>query len=330
MTRMQRRSFLTLLGGAAAAWPLAARAQQRAMPTVGVLYGVSAAEWTQPVAGFRRGLGEMGFVEGRNVAIEFRWADGQPDRMPAMAADLIDRKVSVILVGASLPGVRATIAATQNIPIVFTTNSDPVAAGVVASLNRPGGNATGVSGLGGELVPKRLELMHEAIPKATTFAVLLNPSNSITLQDGIRGGQVAASRLGLKVIFVNASNETEIEAAFADAIQQGAGWLFAEDAYFDSRRNQIAALGLRHALPTMSGSRESALAGILMHYGASVVDFYRQAGIYVGRILKGEKPADLPVILPTKFELVVNLKTAKAIGLTIPEVFLVRADEVIE
>jgi putative ABC transport system substrate-binding protein len=328
---MKRREFLTLLGGAATAWPLAARAQQRsAMPVVGFLYGVAAAEWTGPLAGFHRGLGEAGFVEGRNVAIEYRWADGRYDRMPAMAADLIERKVAVIVVGASLPGVRAVMAATQTIPIVFTTNSDPVAAGIVASLNRPGGNATGVTGLSSELRPKRLELLHEVIPKATKFAVLVNPTNPDTARDAIEGARLAARGLGLQILVVNASTESEIDRAFASAVGEGAEGLMTGDAYFESRRDQIAALGLRYRLPTIIGARESVLAGMLMSYGSSIADFYRQAGVYVGRILKGEKPTDLPVVQPTKFELIVNLKTAKAIGLTIPETFLVRADEVIE
>jgi len=327
--KLKRREFITLVGGAAA-WPLTARAQQPGMPVIGVLYGVSAAEWAKPMAGFHRGLAEMGFVEGRNVVIEYRWAEGQFDRMPAMAGDLIGRKVAVILVGGSLPGVRAVMAATQTIPIVFTTQTDPVAAGVVASLHRPGGNVTGVTGLGGELGPKRLELLHEVIPKATRFAVLVNPTNPVTMQEGIQGAQTVAHRLGLEIIVVNASTENGIETAFASAVQQRAAWLYAEDAYFESRRELMAALGLRHALPTMSGTRESAVAGTLMYYGTNFADFYRQAGVYVGRILKGEKPGDLPVVQPTKFELVINLKTAKALGLAIPPGVLALADEVIE
>jgi putative ABC transport system substrate-binding protein len=331
---MNRRALTLALGGGAIAcstlWPLAAAAQQRAMPVIGVLYGVSAAEWTRPMAGFHRGLGEMGFVEGRNVAIEYRWAEGRYDRMAAMADDLIARKVAVILVGASLPGVRAVMARTQTIPIVFTTNTDPVAAGVVASLNRPGGNVTGATGLGSELGPKRLELLHEMIPSARRFAVLVNPTNADTMREAMEGAQIAARRLGLEIVFVKASTEHEIEAAFVSAVEQRSGGLIASDAYFESRRDQIAALGLRHALPTTIGSRASVAAGVLMSYGASIADFYRQAGVYVGRILKGEKPADLPVVQPTKFELVINVKTAKALGLAIPEAFLLRADEVIE
>jgi putative ABC transport system substrate-binding protein len=327
---MRRRQFLTLLGGAAASWPLAARAQQPPLPVIGVLYGVSAAEWTGPMAGFHRGLAEAGFIEGRNVAIEYRWAEGQYDRMPAMAADLVKRKVAVILVGGYLPGVRATMAATKTIPIVFTTNSDPVASGIVASLNRPGANVTGVTGLGGELVPKRLEVLHELIPTAAKFAVMVNQANPVTADDSRRSAPIAARRLGLEVIVVEGSNETEIDNAFANAAHQGAAGLIADDAYFESRRDQFAALSLRYRLPAVLGSRESVAAGMLMFYGADFVEFYRQAGLYVGRILKGEKPADLPVLQPTKFELVINLKTARALGLTIPPTLLATADEVIE
>jgi putative tryptophan/tyrosine transport system substrate-binding protein len=246
-----------------------------------------------------------------------------------MAADLIKRNVAVILVGGYLPGVRNVMAATRTIPIVFTTNTDPVANGIVASLNRPGGNITGVSGLGGLLVPKRLEVLHELVPTATKFAVLVNPANQATLRGAILSAR-AARRLGLEIIFVEAGTEHEIEKAFVSAVQQGVGGLCSEDAFFENRRDQIAALGLRHGLPTTMASRESAVAGALMSYGANPADFYRQAGIYVGRILKGEKPADLPVVQPTKFELVINLKTAKALGLTIPETLLATADEVIQ
>jgi putative tryptophan/tyrosine transport system substrate-binding protein len=328
---MQRREFIAFVGGAAAAWPLAARAQQRGMPVIGALFGASAAEWAVPMAGFRRGLSETGFVEGRNVVIDYRWADSQFDRMPAMAADLVDRKVAVILVGGNTPGALATIAATQTIPIVFTTVQDPVAIGLVASLNRPGGNATGVTLISQELGPKRLELLHEVIPTATRIALLANPNNPVTSANDLQGAQVAARRLGLEVIVVNGGTESEIERALATAVQQRAAALFVSaDGYFTSQRKQIAVLALRHALPTSFSQRVAVEAGALMSYGANQADMYRQAGVYVGRILKGEKPADLPVMQPTRFELVVNLKTAKAIGLTIPETFLVRADEVIE
>ena len=328
---MKRREFITLIGGAAATWPLAARAQQSAMPVIGSLYGVSAAEWASPMAGFRRGLSEWGFDEGRNVAIEYRWAEGQFDRMPAMAADLVRRKVAVILVGGNLDGVRAAISATQTIPIVFTTASNPVTNGLVASLNRPGGNATGVTVFAAELGPKRLELLHEALPTAKKIALLVNPKVPAVMEGDIQGAQRAARSLGLDVIVVRASRENEIEEAFATAAQERASAVqVGDDAFLDGRREKIAALSLRHALPTMSLTREAAAAGSLMSYGSNRLDVYRHAGIYVGRILKGEKPADLPVQQPAKFELVINLKTAKALGLDIPPTLLARADEVIE
>jgi putative tryptophan/tyrosine transport system substrate-binding protein len=328
---IERREFITLLAGSAAAWPLAARAQQPAMPVIGVLYGVSAADWTEPMSGFQRGLNEAGFIDGRNVAIEYRWADGHYDRLPGMAADLVGRKVAVILSGGSDVAIRSAIAATKTIPIVFTTASDPVAVGHVASLNRPGANATGITLIATELGPKRIELLREVVPAATKIALLVNPTNPVMSQAGIDGAQTGARHLGLEIIIVNASTTNEIETAFATAVQQRATALIvATDAYLTSRRDQIAALVVRHALPTIAGTRDSAVAGQLMSYGPNQADMYRQAGVYVGRILKGEKPADLPVVQPTRFELVVNLKTAKAIGLTIPETFLVRADEVIE
>jgi putative ABC transport system substrate-binding protein len=326
---MRRRNFIAGIAGSAAAWPLAARAQQPAMPVIGSLYSVSAAAWADNMVGFRRGLGETGFVDGRNVAIEYRWADGQLDRMPAMTSDLIGRKVSVILTGGNDIGVRHVIAATQTIPIVFTTAVDPVSTGLVASLNRPGGNATGVTIIGGQLAAKQLELLHELIPSVTRIAALANPRSPVMSQAVVQNAQSAARRLGLDVIVVNATNENEIETAFAAAVQQGAGALFADEAYFTDRREQIAALGLRHKLPTF-GVPQTVAAGTLMGYGANVPDSYRQAGVYVGRILKGEKPGDLPVMQPTKFVLVINLKTAKALGLTIPESLLIRADKVIE
>jgi len=328
---MRRREFIAGLAGATVAWPLAARAQQPAVPVIGLLNGQSAAEWADNMAGFRRGLSDTGFVEGRNVAIEYRWANGRYDRMPAMAADLVGRKVAVILVGGGNVGVHAIMAATQTIPIVFTTASDPVAAGLVASLNRPGGNLTGVTNLSVELESKRLELLHEVIPTAIKIALLVNPNNQVLSQGVIRGAQAAAHRLGLEIIVLNGGSESEIERAFAIAVQQQVAALVeSSDAYFDSRREQIATLGLHHAIPTFFGDRAAVALGVLMNYGPSQTDMYRQAGVYVGRILKGEKPADLPVVQPTKFDLVINLKTAKALGLTIPESFLLRADEVIE
>jgi putative tryptophan/tyrosine transport system substrate-binding protein len=290
MVDVGRREFITLIGGAAA-WPLAVRAQQPAMPVIGSLYGVSAAEWASPMAGFRRGLSEWGFDEGRNVAIEYRWAEGQFDRMPAMAADLVRRKVAVILVGGNLDGVRAAISATQTIPIVFTTASNPVTNGLVASLNRPGGNATGVTVFAAELGPKRLELLHELLPTGKKIALLVNPKVPAVMESDIQGAQTAAGSLGLDVIVVRAGSENEIEEAFAAAAQERASALqVGDDAFLDGRREKIAALSLRHVLPTMSLTREAAAAGSLMSYGSNRLDVYRHAGIYVGRILKGEKP----------------------------------------
>jgi putative ABC transport system substrate-binding protein len=325
---MRRRDFITLLGGAAA-WPLAARAQQTAVPIIGVLYGVSAAEFDGPA--FRTGPGESGFIEGRNVAIEYRWAEGHTEQMPTMAADLVARKVAVILVGGSLTGVRSVMAATQTIPIVFTTATDPVAGGIVASLNRPGGNVTGVTSLGSELQPKRLEMLHEMLPSATRFAVLVNPNSPVTMKERIEGAQTAAQRLGLELVILKAGTAAEIEAAFMAATEQRASALLvADDAYLTSRRDQFAALGLRHRLPVSLGSRDAVVAGVLMSYGHRTADIRRQAGVYVGRILKGAKPSDLPIVQPTKFELVINLRTAKALGLTIPPTMLTLSDEVIE
>jgi putative tryptophan/tyrosine transport system substrate-binding protein len=326
---IRRRDFVMLLGGAPA-WPLAARAQQPAMPVVGVLNGQSAAEWVEPMKAFQRGLAEMGFVGGRNVTIEYRWAEGRYERLPAMAAELVSRKVAAIHAGGNIDATRFAMAATKTIPIVFTTGADPVAEGLVASLNRPGGNVTGHTFLGHEVTAKKFELLHDMIPAVTRIAVLVNPHNAATKNDALDAARTASHRLGLAFVVVEASTESEIEDAFAAAVRQRAGAIICVDAYFAARREQIAALGLRFAMPTIGSGRPAVAAGYLMDYGASFSDIYRQAGVYVGRILKGEKPGDLPVMQPTKFELVVNLKTAKAIGLTIPETFLVRADEVIE
>jgi putative ABC transport system substrate-binding protein len=326
---MRRREAITLLGGAAA-WPLAARAQQPALPVVGSLHGVSAAQWTERTAGFRRGLEASGFVEGRNFAIEFRWADGQFERLPAMAADLVGRKVAVLFAGASDLAPRAAIAATSTIPIVFTTATDPVAAGFVRSLSRPGGNVTGVTVLGHELLAKRLELLHDLLPGLARIAVVVNPNNPGT-PNMTRSTEAAGRRLGVEIILLDAGSEDEVESCVAAAVQRRAGALcVAPDAYLISRSRQIAFFALRHGLPTIANTRENVAAGILMSYGPDLNDSYRQAGIYVGRILKGEKPADLPVLQPTKFELFINATTAKAIGLKVPESFFLRADGVIE
>ncbi len=333
---MKRREFITLLGSAAA-WPLAARAQQHPpmgvpplsganRPVIGFLHDVLAAEY-----GFRRGLSEMGFVEGRNVAIDYRSASGQSDRLPAMAADLVSRSVAVIISIDSDLATRAAMAATKAIPIVFTTAGNPVQLGFVASLNRPGGNATGITTFGRELLPKRLELLREFLPTTSKIALLLNTNSPATSQVEVESAQVAAGRLGLEITVVSAGTEAEIESALATAVQQRvAALLVASDVFLSSRHEYIAVLALRHALPTISNDRLAVVAGQLMSYASNSDELYGLAGTYVGRILKGEKPADLPVMQPTKFELAVNLKTAKAIGLTIPESFLLRADEVIE
>jgi len=296
---MRRRDFITLLGGAAA-WPLRARAQQPAMPVIGVLHGVSAAQWADRMAGFHRGLGEAGLAEGRNVAIEYRWAEGQFDRLPAMAADLVSRKVAVISAGAPDVAVRAVMAATKTIPIVFVTASDPVGAGFVPSLGRPDGNVTGATLIGTELVAKRLELLHELLPGATRIAVLVNPNNPGLARDNIQQSEAAVRRLGLEMVVIKAATESEVESAVVAAVQQHANALsMGNDAYLSSRSRQIAFFALRHGLATMSNARDTVVAGLLMSYGPNQVDSFRQAGFYVGRILKGEKPADLPVLQPT-------------------------------
>jgi putative ABC transport system substrate-binding protein len=328
---MNRREFITLLGGAAAAWPLSARAQQRVIPVIGVLHGVSAAQWADRMVGFNQGLSEAGFAEGQNVAIDYRWAEGQFDRLPAMAADLVSRHVAVICAGAGDVAIRTAMAATKTIPIVFTTASDPVRAGFVTSLGRPGGNVTGATFMGVELVAKRVELLHETLPGATRVALLVNPNNPGLMQDNIQLSKVAVQRLGLEMVVVQAGSESEIESAVVAAVQQQANALsIGNDAYLSSRSRQVALLALRHALPTMSESRDGVAAGLLMSYGPNQAETFRQAGHHVGRILKGEKPADLPVIQPTNIDLFINLTTAKALGLTVPPTLLARAAEVIE
>ena len=279
---------------------------------------------------FHRGLEDASFAEGRNLAIEYRWAEGQFDRLPAMAADLVSRKVAVICAFNDV-ATRAAMAATKTIPIVFVTASDPVGAGFVPSLGRPERNVTGVTLIGTELVAKRLELLHELLPGVTRIALLVNPNNPDLMQDNIQQSQAAAHRLGLEMVVIKAGTESEIESAVVAAVQQQANALsIASDAYLNTRSRQIASFALRHALPTICDSRETVAASLLMSYGTNQADTFRQVGLYVGRILNGQKPADLPVLQPTKFELVINLTTAKAIGLKIPESFLLRADEVIE
>jgi putative ABC transport system substrate-binding protein len=324
---IRRRTFISLLGGAAAAWPLIAQAQQPAMPVVGYLDAGSPGGF---LTAFRQGLSESGYIEGRNVTIEYRFADGQYDRLPALAADLVRRQVGVIAAcTTSAPGLAAK-ASTSTIPIVFQTGGDPVDDGLVASMNRPGGNITGVSRLSVALEPKRLEVLHELMPEATVIALLVNPSNGRT-NHVIEEIEAAARGLGLTVRVLKAGGEVELQNAFASLMQQRAGaMLLAQEPAYVRWRAQIVALASRHAIPVMYGGSAWTAAGGLATYDASTADSFRQVGIYAGRILKGEKPADLPVLQPTKFELIINLGTAKALGLTVPPSLLARADEVIE
>ena len=327
---MQRREFITLIGGAAAAWPLVAHAQKTAMPVIGFLGAPSSEPYAAYVAAIRRGLNEAGYVEGRNLVIEYRWADGQYDRLPALAAELIGKGVAVIVPIGGAPSVVAAKNATSTIPIVFAMTADPVQLGIVASLNRPGGNITGAAIMGVALEAKRLEMLHELVPTAKSIAVILNPNNP---QFEIQSNEVAAaSRIsGQEVRVLKASNNPEIEAAFATLADRGAGAVvIGQDTFFTSQLVQFAALTKRYAIPAVSPWREHVTAGVLMSYGASIADAYFQAGIYTGRVLKGEHPADLPVVQPTKFELTINLKTAKALGITVPPSLLTSADELIE
>ena len=325
---MRRRDFITLVGGTAA-WPLAARAQEQAMPVIGFLGSTSPDLYANQVGAYRRGLSETGHVEGQNVAIEFRWAESQYERLPAMATDLIRRRVTVITAGA-LPAVVAAKAATTAIPIVFSIGVDPVAFGLVSSLNRPGGNVTGITNLNLELLPKQLEVLRELLPGATVMAALVNPTNPNA--DSHSGDlQAAARKLGLQLQILHASSDSDFDAAFAGLSQvRASALLIGSDAFLTSRSAQLGVLTARHKVPAIYQFREFAAAGGLLSYGSSIIESYRQVGIYTGRILKGERPADLPVQQSAKVELIINMKTAKTLGLTFPLTLLGRADEVIE
>jgi putative ABC transport system substrate-binding protein len=325
-----RRQFISVLGSTAVAWPLDASAQQPAMPVIGFLNGTDPDTFSQWLAGFREGLKSAGYVEGRNVTVEYRWAKNRYDQLPAMAADLVHRQVSVIVAAGAPVSPLAAKAATDTIPIVFGVGTDPVSLGLVSSLNRPVGNVTGVSFLVNNLGAKRLGLLHELLPGATVIGFLVDPRNSNAKAETI-DMQGAADTLGRQLIVLQASTASEVDAAFASFVTQRVQALIvAAEIYFLSQREQLAALAARYALPTMYHLREIAIAGGLLSYGTDITDAFRQVGIYTGRVLKGEKPSDLPVIQSTKFDFVINLKTAKALGLTIPPTLLATADEVIE
>jgi putative tryptophan/tyrosine transport system substrate-binding protein len=331
---MRRREFITLVGGAAVAssvsWPLAACAQQQAMPVIGYLGTATPEQWAGRLLAFRKGLSEAGYVESRNVAIEYRWADSQIDRLGELAADLVRRQVDVIVTPGSAPAALAAKAATTTIPIVFETGADPVAVGLVASLNRPGGNLTGVTALSFDLGPKRLELLHELVPTATAIALLVNP-NSPYAEALTKAVQDEARVLGLQLHALHASSDRDFDTVFATLAQLRAGALLTNpDAFLNSRSKQLAELTIRHAVPTVFHFREFVAAGGLMSYGGSIADTHRLAGVYTGRILKGEKPSDLAVQQSAKVELIINLKTAKALGITVPVTLLALADETIE
>jgi len=328
---MKRREFLYLLGGAAAAWPLAARAQQPAMPVIGFLGAVSPDGLTERLRGFRQGLKESGYGEGENVAIEYRWADNRLDLLPGLATDLVRKRVAVIVAtGGTAPAIAAK-AATTTIPIVFMVPEDPVQLGLVASLSRPGGNLTGANIFIGELVPKRLELLRELVPAMTRVAVFVNPANPARAASQVKEAEQAGRAMGLQIQVFNAGTGREINAAFETLARERPDALFVgPDPFFVARRVQLATLAARHAIPTSFSVREFAEAGGLMSYGTNIVDAYRHAGVYAGRVLKGAKPADLPVVQSAKFELVINAQTALMLGLTVPSSLLATADEVIE
>ena len=327
---MRRREFITFIGGAAAIWPFMARAQQPSVPVIGFLNSASPTQEPNRLDAFRKGLTEAGYVEGRNVTVEYRWADNQLDRLAELANDLVYRQVTVIAAGYNVAAVLAAKTASKTIPIIFTTGVDPVGAGLVASLNRPGGNLTGVTNLSNQVVPKHLELIRELVPAAKNVALFVNPTNPAAgaISRDARG---AAQRVGLQTHVLHVSTDRDLETAFEKLHQQRADALvISPDGFLNGRREQLAAFGLRQALPTVSAFRDYAAAGGLVSYGGSVTDQSRQAGIYTGRVLNGEKPANLPVLQVTKVELTINLKTAKALGLNVPNTVIGRADEVIE
>jgi putative ABC transport system substrate-binding protein len=327
---MRRREFIAMLGSAVAAWPLAARAQQPAMPVIGFLWIQSGDAFPDRLRAFRQGLKDTGYVEGDNLAIAYRWAEGQRDRLPVLAGELIHRQVAVI-VAPGETAASAAKAATTTIPIVFNVGEDPVKLGFVASLARPGGNLTGVNFFNIELVAKRLELLRELIPGASRVAVLVNPTNAVSSEQTRNNAETAARAMGLQIQILNASTSREIDAAFAALVRERVDALFVSpDGFFNSRRVQLATMAARHTIPMTSATREIAEAGGLMSYGTNLADVWRQLGLYAGRILKGAKPEDLPVVQSSKFELVINAQTAKMLGLTVPDKLLVAADEVIE
>ncbi len=328
---MRRREFIKVIAGSAAAWPFAASAQQPAIPVVGYLGSETPEKFGIRLSAFQQGLSAMGFDDGRNVKIEYRWADGQIDRFATLAADLVRQKVSVIATPGSGVAALAAKAATTTIPVVFETGLDPIAAGLVKSLNRPEGNITGITSLNVTVAPKGLELLHELVPQANSFAVIVNPANPVNTDTNLKNLEAPARARGLQLHVLNASTERDFDAAFARLVQLRAGGLVvAPDIIFNSRAQQLAALTLKHAVPAVHTVREFAVGGGLMSYGGDIRETHRQAGIYTGRILKGEKPADLPVQQVTKVEFVINLKTAKALGLNVPNTLVGRADEVIE
>jgi putative ABC transport system substrate-binding protein len=327
---MRRREFLGVFGGAAMAWPAVARAQST-IPVIGFLHSASASAFAEHIPAFHKGLSEAGYIDGQNMTIEYRWAEGRNETLPALATDLVRRRVAVIVTPISTPATLAAQAATTTIPIVFVIGADPVKIGLVASLNRPGGNATGISDIGVELGAKRLALLHELLPNAARFAALVNPDNPGITEPFVSEMRTAGSAIGRQIEIVTASSNSGIDTAFAMLVNMRAdAFLISPEALFVNRRVQLVTLAARHALPALYHRREFADAGGLMSYGSSFADQFRQTGILAGRILKGEKPADIPVELPTKFEFVINLQTAKTLGIQIPTTLLARADEVIE